>query len=143
MANRNRGEVVFIVGERSLTLHFGANAIAEAETLLDKGIGELLLGLGDKSAVRIGTLRALLWAALRRHHKDIDLLKAGDLIDEAGAVAAGVAISEAITAALPALPAPEDGAEREPNPPGPGASTGDGSTAISSRQASTGRRSGR
>jgi hypothetical protein len=64
MANALRGEVDLQVGDKTYTLRLSINAIAEVETLLDKGINEILATL-DPATARIGTLRAILWARCR------------------------------------------------------------------------------
>jgi hypothetical protein len=109
MANPLRGEVDLQVGEKTYTLRLSINAIAEVETLLDKGINEILSTLDPQNA-RIGTLRAILWASLQEHHPEITLLDAGDLIGDVGAENAGPIIGDAIKAAFPA----PDGKPRPP-----------------------------
>jgi hypothetical protein len=101
MANALRGEVDLQVGDKTYTLRLSINAIAEVETLLDKGINEILATL-DPATARIGTLRAILWGSLQEHHPEVTLLDAGELIGAVGAEKAGPIIGEAIKAAFPA-----------------------------------------
>lgn len=78
MANALKGEVDIVAGEKTYTLVFTSNAIAQAEQLAGGvAIGELAANLTQVSQVRL-----LLWAALQKHHQKVDLLGAGDLLDE-------------------------------------------------------------
>jgi hypothetical protein len=101
MANALRGEVDLPVGDKTYTLRLSINAIVEVETLLDKGINEILATL-DPASARIGTLRAILWASLQEHHPEVTLLDAGEMIGTVGAENAGPIIGDAIKAAFPA-----------------------------------------
>lgn len=110
MANRERGEVELKAGEKSYTLRLSYNAIAEIETLLDKGINDIAEMLRDPKDFRIGTWRAVLWGALRDRHPEVDLLTAGEIMGQAGVDSVVSALGDAMTLAFP---------EREPgeNPP--------------------------
>jgi hypothetical protein len=106
MANPHRGEVNLKVGEKNLTLRLGINAIAEIETLLDMGINEIAASLSDPEKLRIGTLRAIAWGALREKHPALSLTDVGEIIDEAGAPA----VMEAVQLAFErGFPSPEGG----------------------------------
>lgn len=96
MPNPAKGEVALRVGETDYTLRLSINAICEAEALLDKTVNEIIASLD-----RVSTMRALLWAGLREHHKDVSLFDAGDIIGAAGADVVGAKIGEAIKAAFP------------------------------------------
>jgi hypothetical protein len=76
MANPHKGEVEFTVGGRSYKAVFSTNAICELEKELGYSV----------HLVRDGvlTVRAILWAALRKHHPDLSLIAVGDLIDDMG-----------------------------------------------------------
>lgn len=101
MANAQRGEVELVVGDKTYKLRLGINAIVEVEDVLGGvGINEIIASL-DPANVRIGTLRAILWGALREHHPEVTLLDAGDLIGEVGAAAIAPVVGEAIGAAFP------------------------------------------
>lgn len=104
MANAQRGEVELVAGEETYTLHFGANAICEAETLLDMGINAINRRLQDKNDFRLSNWRALLWAALRDHHKGLSLDDASRIMDAAGYEVAIQAVGEAIAAGQPDAP---------------------------------------
>lgn len=101
MANPHRGEVDLKVGQQTYVLRLGINAIAEIETLLDLGINEIAASLNDPSKIRIGTLRAIVWGALREHHKDLSLFDVGDIIDEIGATDVMGSVQKAFQLAFP------------------------------------------
>lgn len=76
MANANKSEVELTIGETTYTLKFGRNAMASVESLFGgRPFPEIM---ADES---FSVVRAMLWAALQRHHPEIDLLAAGDLMD--------------------------------------------------------------
>lgn len=101
MANAVKGEVEFVVGEKTFTLKLGNNARAEAETVVGKPWVQIAMELFDASEARQGTARAVLWAGLRRFHPDLSLLDVGDMMDEVGDTYAGQKIGEALVAAAP------------------------------------------
>ena len=102
MANPLKGEVELVVvdsetdAETIYIMRLSIDAIVHAETVLDKGINDMLPTLD-----RIGTLRALLWASLLEHHPEVLLLDAGELIVAAGADVVMGKIAEALKAAFP------------------------------------------
>lgn len=133
MANPLRGEVEIVVGPRTYTLRLATNALIEAETLLDKGVGEIADMLQDPAAFRLGTARALLFAGLRERHPNLSLFDAGEIIGELGIAPIVQKLGESMAAAFPAAEADES-----KNPPGAGpAGTGRGSIVNSSGSAST------
>ena len=88
MANPQRGEVPLKVGDRTYTLKLDMDAICTLEGILSTP--QQLVTLAD---VFTGVLRnshvyarALLWALLRRHHADVTLGQAGDLLLEMGGI---------------------------------------------------------
>jgi len=95
MANPHRGEVTFKVADAEYTLAFSTNAICEVETLLDKGLNQIV-----QSMDRLTTIRALFWAGLREHHP-MTLEEAGVIMHEAGAGAASKAVNQAMSLAFP------------------------------------------
>lgn len=76
-ANPLKGEVDIVSGDVTYTLAFTSNSIVLAEQLLSASIGEIATNL-----THVENLRALLWAALQKHHAKLDLLKAGDVLDD-------------------------------------------------------------
>lgn len=104
MANPHRGEVALVAGEETYTLHFGANAICQAEDLLDMGINAINRRLQDKDDFRLSNWRALLWAALQDNHKGLTLEDASRIMDAAGYSETIEAVGEAIAAGQPDAP---------------------------------------
>lgn len=107
MANPHRGEVSFEAEGTEYTLQYSNNALVELEDRLDRGIvdisSELLSWAKDPKRIRLGTIRAVLWAGLREHHPEVDLRAAGEIITKAGGVLeiTGL-IGEAFSRAFPA-----------------------------------------
>ena len=76
MANANKSEVELTIGETTYTLKFGRHAMASVESLFGgRSFGDIA------SEQSFSVLRAMFWASLQKHHPDIDLLAAGDLMD--------------------------------------------------------------
>lgn len=111
MTNAHRGEVALKVGETTYTLVIGRNALAAVESVLGKTWSEIAEDL--QGSPGFGLLRALFWASLQKKHPAIDLLGAGDLMDEVGDELLGEKIGEALKLAFP-------DAEPGDNPPKPG-----------------------
>lgn len=86
MANPERGEVAFTVGDRVYTLVLDMNAICELEELLSTPTHPVTSAQVFVLAANYSYrhIRALVWAALRRHHKDVTLEAVGDLIEQSG-----------------------------------------------------------
>lgn len=107
MANAVKGEVDFVVGDKTFTLKLGHNARAEAETLLGKTWGEIGAEITNPEAITNGTVRGVLWASLRQFHPKLSLFDVGDMMDEVGDEYVGNKLGEALLAA-----APKDAGER-------------------------------
>lgn len=138
MANRAKGEAGLDVEGKHYVLVFHVNAMCEAEYILDMSTDRILRALTVDPRLHI--IRALLWAGLRQHHPDIDLLGAGALIEEmGGAGAALLKIGEALESAFP--DAPEGGDTEDPQK-GAAAGTGRRSSRRGSRQGKTLKSSG-
>lgn len=101
MANPHKGEVLLQAGGTTYTLQLSINAIAEIEGLLDIGFSELVSRLGAGEHFRLGTLRVVVWGALRKHHKGLSLDDAGEIVGEAGIGATTEAISRSIALGFP------------------------------------------
>jgi len=102
MANPNRGQVDLEVGSKTYTLSFSINAMCELEDELGEPIAVIAAGLNNPAGVKVSIVRALVWAALRDHHPDIDLKAAGELVSEAGLVDVMAAVGKAFANAFPA-----------------------------------------
>lgn len=113
MANIHKGEIGFTVDGKDYVAHFSTNALCELEDKLNVGINVISDQLSKPENLRLGTVRAVLWAALRDNHKDLSIAQVGELVDKLKLQGAVELIGKALTAAFP-LP---EGAE---NPPKPG-----------------------
>lgn len=111
MANPNRGQVA--LGDYILS--FSINALCELEDLLDQSPMEIVASLQAPDKMRMKIVRAMFWAALRDHHNEIDLQRAGLIISELGMEAAMAKVGEAFRLAFPAAKAGAEG-KRPANP---------------------------
>lgn len=117
--NPMRGEAPLEVDGQRYTLVMDYNALVEAEDAADKPFPELMR---QASAQRIGAVRALFYASLRRHHKLISLSEAGDILSQ-DAEGVAEALAVAIACAFP----DDTGDGDSPNPLGqPKPATGSG-----------------
>ena len=87
MANSVRGEVAFEVEGRDYKLVLDFNALCEVEDVL---------GADGMDLARPKAIRAIFWAALLRHHPDVTVQDAGDLIGALGLERAGEVVAEAM-----------------------------------------------
>ena len=107
MANPHRGQVSL----GAYTLSFSINALCELEDLLDQPMAEIVAGMQSPEKMRMSTVRAMFWAALRDNHPAIDLEGAGLIVSELGMGAAMAKVGEAFRLAFPTAKA---GAEGKP-----------------------------
>jgi hypothetical protein len=101
MANPYRGSVALQVGDRAYTLSFSINALCELEDLLGQPVAKIAAQMNKPEEVRMKTVRAIVWAALRDHHEEVDLKQAGLIASESGVPAVMDAIGRAFTLAFP------------------------------------------
>lgn len=99
MANPNRGEVALKVGDLEYKLSFSVNAICELENAMDKPMSEIVASMNE--AMRMSTLRTVVWAGLQDHHEGTTLKEAGKIASDAGIAAISDAIGEAFALAFP------------------------------------------
>lgn len=78
MANRFKGEIESATGHR-LVLDY--NAFAEFEDLTGRPALDVIAGF-QTGAARVSDIRALVFACLRRHHPDLTVHDAGDILSE-------------------------------------------------------------
>jgi hypothetical protein len=102
MANPLKGEVTLKAGEALYTLVFSVNAICELEDDLGEPVAKIADKLNDPESLRMTTVRALVWAALRDHHEGVDHKEAGAIASEAGIANCMEAIAKAFQLAFPA-----------------------------------------
>jgi len=102
MANRERGEASFQAGDKTYTLQFSINAFCEIEAEIDKSIVIVMNEMANPATMRIATARVVLWGGLRRHHPNVTIEEAGELIDAAGGLIPVMnTVTEAVNAAFP------------------------------------------
>jgi hypothetical protein len=119
MANPVKGEVDFPVGDKTYRLRLSINQLIEVEDLTGLGIVQLANAFNNVETLKAGSVRAVLWGALREHHPDIDLLRAGEIMAEARLQPTIKHVGEALQAAFP----PAEGKE-SPSPKRGRAGTG-------------------
>jgi hypothetical protein len=117
-ANAQKGEASISVGQRDYTLAFNINAMCEVEYILNLSTDQILRALASSPPLNV--VRALLWGGLRQHHADVDLIGAGNLIEEMGGP--GLALDGIGKALVSAFPDAKD----EPANPRKGAAAGTG-----------------
>lgn len=91
MANPHKGDVPLEVGSKTYTLCYSHLALVKLENLLDKNVVQIMGELqAARDNIRIGTVVALLWAGLQKHHPDVSYDDAAGLLDDmdGGAAAA-------------------------------------------------------
>jgi hypothetical protein len=85
MANAERGEVDLTIGGVTYTMVLTTNALCELEDLMSTTLRPVtyadVLIQSKKGSTR--AMRATFWASLRKHHRDVTVEKAGDLMDAA------------------------------------------------------------
>lgn len=107
MANPVKGEILLVVGsdeqdnkrEYKLVIDF------EARVLAEEACNRPFAEIGARAARGFhADVRAIFWSALQRHHSEITLQQAGEMLEEDGDV-----ILAAMTAAGEAAAAPDKG----------------------------------
>lgn len=121
MVRKLKGEVSLQVEEQTFQLVYDVNALCAIEDVLDKSVLEVMTSI--KGMPKLGLVRALVWAGLRRHHEQMSLNDAGDLVMAAGMGPALMAVQEGIQAAFPQ---PKEDAKGTGDPQGTPAADGIG-----------------
>jgi predicted thioredoxin/glutaredoxin len=118
MANLHKGEVSLELDGRIYTLHAGINALADVEGVFSTIDKRVTFQEVVEHALKgsISHIRALLWAMLRRNHKDVSLADVGDLIDRVGLVAIDQKFDEVLRSVVPD-PVDLKALGVDPNPP--------------------------
>jgi len=119
-ANAQKGEASIDVAGRDYVLAFNINAMCEVEYVLNLSTDQILRALSKGEAAPMHVVRALLWGGLRHHHADVDLIGAGNLMEEMGGP--GLALDGIGKALISAFPDAKD----EPANPQKGAAAGTG-----------------
>lgn len=83
MANPHKGDVTLSVGDRAYTMCYSHLALVKLENLLDKDVMQIMGDLQQsRENIRVGTVVALLWAGLQKHHPEISYEDAAGLLDD-------------------------------------------------------------
>ena len=82
MTNPHKGDVVLNVADKTYTLRYSHSALVKLETQLGKGLMKVMQEMSSPEEMRIGTVAALLWAGLQKHHPSMTLEEATDLLDD-------------------------------------------------------------
>lgn len=101
MANKDRGEISLKVDGKTYTLCFDVNALCEVEDLLGRGIPHIMADMQSAETMRFGTVRGLLWGALQRHHPEMTVKMAGEMVSAVKLDKAMAAIGDALNASNP------------------------------------------
>lgn len=101
MPNKLRGEVALQAGEKTYTLHLSVNALCALENEVGRGANEIFVDLDKGNKVKVGTIRAIVWAALTDNHPEITLKEAGAIITEIGMADLVAKLAAAIVASYP------------------------------------------
>lgn len=120
MANPYRGQTKFKAGEKDYTLSFSINSLCELEDLLGESVNTVAAQISNPAAVRMKTVRALIWAALQDNHPDVTLEQAGDITSEAGLPATMAAVGAAFAGAFPETAGEAKGGADRPQKAGGG-----------------------
>jgi stress response protein SCP2 len=113
MANKFRGEAELnftrmidgVEKEAKFKLVFDANAFCEIEDLTGLNMGEMAAAMEDLHKLSFKTIRAIILGGLKRHHEELQLKDAGDIISDAGLEATVEAMTEAFSGAMKELDA--------------------------------------
>lgn len=102
MSNEHKGAVTISAAGETYTLRYSVNAICELEKHAKMTFPEIATQMSDPMRVSMTLVRHLLHAGLSDHHKDINLVQAGELIPAIGGVYAALEpIGEALGLAFP------------------------------------------
>lgn len=88
MANKHKGEIDIEVGDKTYTLALTLDAMCQLEDKFstpDRPVTfQEVIELADGGSLR--HLRALIWAALQLHHKDMSIQDISPMVHEAGGI---------------------------------------------------------
>jgi hypothetical protein len=100
--NPKKGDVEFAVAGKMYTLRYSHSALVKLEKQLDQGLMKVMEDMSSPQQMRIGTVVALLWSGLQKHHPDMTFDDAADLLDdmEGGASSAIEIVGQAFSKAF-------------------------------------------
>lgn len=128
MPNRFRGEATLLAGAETFTLVADVNAFILAEDATELDLNALLKEI-DRRPSSLKLARSVLWALLQQRHAPLNMLRAGEIIGDAGLIEARAAITSAIAAAFP-KPKEGDAADADADPRPAAGGTGNDSTVV-------------
>lgn len=82
MINPHKGDVSFDVAGKSYMLRYSHSALIALENKLDKSLMSVIAEMSDADKLRIGTVVAILWAGLQKHHPKMTYDDAAALLDD-------------------------------------------------------------
>ncbi len=99
-------DVSFEAAGKTYTLRYSHLALVKLENKLNKGLVQILGDMSKPQNLRLGTIVALLWAGLQKHHPEVSEDAAADLLDdiEGGTQGAMTMIDAAFSKAFSATP---------------------------------------
>ena len=80
--NPHKGDVSFDVSGRTYTLRYNHLALVKVENQLDKGLMQVMEEMSRPNKMRLGTIVVLLWSGLQKHHPNLTMDDAAELLDE-------------------------------------------------------------
>ena len=80
--NPQKGDVEFAVAGKTYTLRYSHSALVKLEKQLDQGLMKVMQDMSSPQQMRIGTVVALLWSGLQKHHPDMAFDDVADLLDD-------------------------------------------------------------
>lgn len=110
--NPLRGEGELEAGSTIYRLAFDVNAFCFAESALAPLTTDEIVAEVAGGTAKMTILRAIVWAALQKHHPDTHLAQAAEIMSDAGMPAVRKAIADGLKAAFGL--ATEDGDEKNP-----------------------------
>jgi hypothetical protein len=136
--NPLRGEAALQAGGKTYRLVFDANAFCFAESALAPMATDEIIGQIAAGTANMGLLRAMVWAALQRHHPETHIMGAGEVMSDAGMPAVRTALASGLGSAFGLATEGKDGK----NPPKKEGGTGSGSSESGAKRGSNPKRSG-
>jgi len=122
MANPLKGEMQCEVGNVVYTLFYDWDALCSIEKELGTPIGKLGINSTDIAQWSASSARIVFWYGLRKHHKNLTLQQAGDMIAEIGGLTKMIPILNlALGLAFPEI---RKAQEENENPTMPGRAIG-------------------
>lgn len=113
-------ETTFKVGADEFRVAFGWNAAVEFETVARRTLSAALEEIAE-TQLSATSLRAMLWAGLRKHHAGVSLEEAGGMLDALGRREAQRIMGVAVRTFFPELAGDEGSDAPAAAPPAKGA----------------------